>query len=298
MSYYNPEKFVLHVMSSLMRQNPALPPTAATPEKAVAKIWAAGLVLRLLLEQKDYRRMLALEALDHTSRYIMPMTDRHFDTPAFGSTRKYANDNGGYYGEAMRRAIDTEFRLVPNSQKAASWNKNSTVSLNYLVEDARVRGEMLLAAFPLTWDAIVAIATYQFSEKSGELIAVEKILVDERVSLALESEWFVLENPILDMKKQIREIAASKYAIPYDNDDDFDLVECKKHDNVEFIYVSICADDLREQNASMPNKDRNYDIPDAFPQLDIVRDGKWHLVDSIHQVGCTSGIGFYRSLTV
>jgi len=298
MSYYPPEKFALHVMNALMRQNPALPPTAATPEKAVAKMWAAGLLLRLLLEQRDYRRMLALEALDHSSQYMMPATNPCFDTPAIGSGRKYANDNGGYYAAAMRMAIDTEFRFIKFAQKHATWNEHSTKTLNYLVEDAQIRSDLILAAFPLTWDAVVAVATYSFAEKSKELIAVEKILVDERVSLALESEWFVLENPILDMKKQIREIAASKYAIPYDNDDDFDLVECKKHDNVEFIYVSICADDLREQNASMPNKDRNYDIPDAFPQLDIVRDGKWHLVDSIHQVGCTSGIGFYRSLTV
>lgn len=271
----NPQTFILHVFKPLLRQNPALPMRAATTQKAVAKITAASIVLRTLASKANAAQWLATAALDQSSAYYGLEIPERATGVRYGSARKYARDAGGYVAVAIQAAIEQEFASPENYY------------LNNKPYSPQVYAHMIAHAFPLTWKAIQFVAF-------GELNTSEELELDDPLASAVDAEWEIL-HPLQDELLKLVELAADKYAIPYELNSPLADVKETYYDNCRFFYIPIDADAKRAERAACPNPAAMAEIPDEIPSLHIRRDKEWHLVDTLHRVGCQTGFGWYRS---
>ncbi|RPI64533.1 MAG: hypothetical protein EHM48_00655 [Planctomycetaceae bacterium] len=146
-----------------------------------------------------------------------------------------------------------------------------------------------------TSDGIIYEANY-FEE---EVVAFS---VPSHGEMTIESvSWTTivdLNPPTTDQMMRLVMIAADKYVVPYDQNNPFADIQTKEYDNCTFVFIPVSRYDLIQHNDSLPPGNESFviEVPDDhFPALNVERDGKWHLVDTIHQVGCTSGVGWYRS---
>ncbi|MFZ6028048.1 MAG: hypothetical protein ACOYYS_10060 [Chloroflexota bacterium] len=292
----NAFSFALHVFASILRQNPALPLKAATAEKAYAKMWAAGALLRTLCASEDSNRLLALEALDESTNYAY--THHAIDDAvnlAWGSRRKQAQDAGGYYGHAMRSAIRYQF---VESERNVERSRNNGHGINNDVVYSDARAEIIVSAFPKTWTAICNIACPGDVTDENRQMMLTPIL--SIMKEAIEAEWEIAQALSDDDMMQLVRRAADAFAIPYDSEKPFESIQTRDYENCKFVFIQISRYDLIEHNKNLPAGNECFALPvpeDHFPPLHIERDQKWHFVASIRQVGCTSGIGWYKSYT-
>jgi hypothetical protein len=259
---YHPLEVAPHLFASMLNKNdPALPLRAKSPAAAISKIAAAGTLLQAMLEAErsgvHYSMFLAREWISKKKYYTLPEEQRWgialANSGSLGTCRRYAMDAGGYYGSAVRAAVDYEF------------------SLNELDSNERMKaGKIMTAAFPATWEAILSLTHLGYGSEE---------YIRNKFAKALLCEWdteFLLGCKNLTYGQW--EVFERRYAGMVNSDeydpDDIGVVSVRIHNGYLYVYRRVCH-------------------VDNAPCLEPDNDGEWHFVGEPHRVKCTVGVGWY-----